>query len=92
MNVAPEQLQDESSSQDAENQIARSRSELEGVLVDRALDPAFPRSRTMRVLHQHGPMVMAGIALGLLLVRPRWGKRVLRMLPMMRMLKRINHR
>jgi hypothetical protein len=79
-----------SSLQDAENRISRSRSELEDVLVDRGLDPAFPRSHTMRLLNQHGPMVMAGIALGLMLVKPRWGKRVMRMLPMVRMLKRIN--
>lgn len=92
MNVAHERaLPDENLPHDAEQRIARSRSELEDVLVDRALDPAFPRSRTMRVLNQHGPMLLAGVALGLMLVKPRWGRRVIRMLPMVRMLKRINH-
>jgi hypothetical protein len=85
------EIPDERGGPGAESRIARSRSELEGVLVDRALDPAFPRSHTMRALHQHGPLLMAGIAAGLMLVKPHWGRRVVRMLPMLRMLKRLNH-
>lgn len=94
MNAADERLADRLADRDApreaEHRIARSRSDLEDVLVDPALHPAFPRSHTMRMLNQHGPLLMAGIALGLMLVKPRWGRRVMRMLPMVRMLKRIN--
>jgi hypothetical protein len=75
----------------ADERLAQSRAELESVLVERSLDPAFPRSRTMRALQGHAPIWLAGIAIGLMAVKPRWGARVLRLVPLARMLKRLSH-
>jgi hypothetical protein len=80
---------DEDTGDEAAEKIERSRSELEYILTERPLDPAFPRSRTMKLLSGHGPLIFAGLALGLMAVRPRWGARVMRLLPMVRMMKRM---
>jgi hypothetical protein len=72
----------------AEERMALSRSELEEMLV-RKRSTEFPRSRTMRALSGNTPLLVTGVALGLLAVKPRWGVRVLRLLPILRMLNRL---
>lgn len=72
---------------DAETIVA-SRAELETLLVGDP-DSSFPRSRTMRMLRSTGPVWLAGIALGLMVVRPRWGVRVMRLVPLARLLGRV---
>jgi len=67
--------------------ICASRAELENLLVGDP-DSAFPRSHTMRMLRRTGPMWIAGVALGLMLVKPRWGVRLMRIVPLARMFKR----
>lgn len=68
--------------------IGASRAELESLLVD-SPDSRFPRSRTLRALRGSGPLWLAGIALGLMVVRPRWGVRLMRFVPLARMLGRV---
>lgn len=68
--------------------IAASRAELESVLVG-SPDSPFPRSHTMRMLRSTGPAWLAGIAFGLMIVKPRWGMRMMRLVPLARMLGRL---
>ena len=68
--------------------ISNSRAELESLLVGDPNSP-FPRSQTMRALRGNAPMWIAGIALGLMVVKPRWGARMLRLVPLAKMIKRV---
>jgi hypothetical protein len=68
--------------------ISESRAQLESILV-RPADSHFPRSHTVRMLRDTGPVWLAGIALGLMVVRPRWGMRVMRLVPLARMLRQL---
>ena len=68
--------------------ISDSRAELETLLVGDPNSP-FPRSHTMRLLRTTGPMWITGVALGLMIVRPRWGARLLKLVPLARAVKRI---
>jgi len=43
----------------------------------------------MRALRGSAPMWIAGIALGLMVVKPRWGARMLRLVPLAKMIKRV---
>lgn len=74
--------------QPSAERLSGSRAELESLLVG---DPnsAFPRSHTMRALRRSGPAWIAGIALGLMVVKPHWGARVLRLVPLARLFKRL---
>jgi len=76
----------------ADERLARSRAELESVLVVQTLSRDFPRSRTMRALQGNAPIWLAGVAIGLMAVRPRWGVRVMRLVPLANMLKRLSRR
>ena len=68
--------------------ITDSRAELETLLVGDPNSP-FPRSHTMRLLRTTGPQWITGVALGLMIVRPRWGTRLLKLVPLARAVKRI---
>jgi hypothetical protein len=68
--------------------ISASRAELESILVGDPNSP-FPRSHTMRMLRRTGPVWLAGIALGLMVVKPRWGMRVMQLVPLARVLHRL---
>lgn len=68
--------------------ISDSRAELEMLLVGDP-DSPFPRSHTMRMLRTTGPMWITGLALGLMIVRPRWGARLLKLVPLARAVKQI---
>ncbi|HET9472499.1 MAG TPA: hypothetical protein VFO82_01320 [Steroidobacteraceae bacterium] len=68
--------------------ITDSRAELETLLVGDPNSP-FPRSHTMRLLRTTGPLWITGVALGLMIVRPRWGTRLLKLVPLARAVKRI---
>lgn len=68
--------------------IVASRAELESLLVG-SPDSPFPRSHTMRMLRGTGPVWLAGIALGLMVVKPRWGMRIMRLVPLARVLGRL---
>ena len=68
--------------------ISGSRAELETLLIGDPNSP-FPRSHTMRALRNSGPAWIAGIALGLMVVKPRWGARMMRLVPIARLLKRV---
>lgn len=74
--------------QPSAERISDSRAELETLLVGDPNSP-FPRSHTMRLLRTTGPLWITGVALGLMIVRPRWGARLLKLVPLVRAVKRI---
>jgi hypothetical protein len=74
--------------QPSAERISDSRAELETLLVGDPNSP-FPRSHTMRLLRTTAPMWITGVALGLMIVRPRWGARLLKLVPLARAVKRI---